>query len=476
MGASGSLGGQPHRESRPAAAALFEHRAAGVVRHDVAGDGQAEPGAVFPRREEGVEDVGPRRLGNAGPPIADAHDGALALRGCLDAHARLDRALHGLTGVDEQLEQSLGEQLRGAFDPRQGISEPALQPGRPAAAQLRQAHRVMHEIVDVDGDEPLTGCGREAPHVRDDPLDASDALEGLLRHLAQIAQVLRELRRSLAPRLQHAFAHGGQLTEVGAHVGQGVVDLVRDAGGERPHRLELPGTLGDLGGAELLGAIAQHGDQARGRLAAIGLDGGHAYFEATAIRAAEGDALRARRSLQALEALLQRDALCLGCHLGENGRQRPAMEGGLGAAQESRGGRIVVEDLAAAIRDQDPVAQLLDDFRVGERNADEQSIAQARGVQEQHREQDRGGHRRILPGDGAERRRRGRDGRERGHGRQGGRAARAAGSPRLTCRVQERRRRAQLAGVRPDREGPEPGPPQPRGPPASEPTSRMMPW
>ena len=164
------------------------------------------------------------------PGHARADDDAVlrgsALRdrlGCIDEHVQEDLPEASLVG------EHRGSRL-----------EPAHQQRAVAHLVPRHADRLLEHRIDVDGGAQIVIVSpREGAHVADDVADLLRSRAGVPQHVGQVAQLRGQaagglrVGRRVTCQVREPIHHTGQ---VGQDVGEGIVDLVRDARGERAQR------------------------------------------------------------------------------------------------------------------------------------------------------------------------------------------------------------------------------------------------
>ena len=193
-----------------------------VREHDLLDDRQAQTGALLLGREVGLEDLGAAVRGNARAVVADLEHGfgGIALFGDdLDFAA----AIHGLDGVEQQIEERLPEQLLVGLDAE-------------LLALDLQADLLLLQVV-VQGADDFVDHRAEG-----EPGAADFARAGVVDELVQLRGHLVGLVNDLA-RLPLNLRRGAGL--LGDHLGQAADDVERvagfvgQAGGGEVHLLEM---------------------------------------------------------------------------------------------------------------------------------------------------------------------------------------------------------------------------------------------
>src|SRR5690606_13350841 len=244
--------------------------------HDAVGDRQPQPGAAADRLAgvERIEDARQYVGGNAAAAVGDADPGlaVLGAGGDDDGAAVLDR----LAGVDQQVHEHLVDLRQMAFDRRQ-LAVELLDPDLVLEVVPDDVEGRLHALVQVRG--PHLVAAADVGNLLEVLHDLGDALDALTRFVQQLGQVagdevdvqalapgadvLAQFRRGRLQGHVLVFDQGQQgadvfvkRAQVGVHVAERIVDLVRHAGGEqadRGHLLRLQQLLAGPGQAQVRG-------------------------------------------------------------------------------------------------------------------------------------------------------------------------------------------------------------------------------
>src|SRR5665213_507072 len=202
---------------------------AGVLLHDAVGDGEAEAGAFALAflggalgGEEGVVDAAEGFGGHAGTVVGDADfdDAGAVLGGEGDAAGAA--VLHGVLGVHQEVDENLLELAEIALNGREiGFEVECDFDAAGAHLMLKERGRVADHGVDVDAGDVSRASAREVEQAVDDFGSAEGLLGDLVEDRGEVLAV--------GVRFELLGEHLG----VAGDDGEGGVDLMRDAGGEK---------------------------------------------------------------------------------------------------------------------------------------------------------------------------------------------------------------------------------------------------
>ena len=187
----GGIDRQIEREARAAPRRAVDEDASAVGTHDLVREVQAEAGALADvlGREERIEDVVADLGRDAAAGVTDHQPHAPAPRVQLGADRQpvLGGPLHGVAGVDDQVQQYLCELAGRADDRRQVFGVAGVDPGA-ALADFRagDAEHARDQLRDLGAGDLTLVEPAEAADGLDDGLDAGGAVGAVFEQLHQL--------------------------------------------------------------------------------------------------------------------------------------------------------------------------------------------------------------------------------------------------------------------------------------------------
>ncbi len=226
--------------------------------------------------------------------------------------------------------------------------------------QICEADRFENDLVDIH-DTPLGGRSPRKPQqALDGAPDAIETVTTLGEYIREIGDLVRDLLGEPVRMRFYELTQLVQIRKVGSNEGERVIDLVGHARREDAYALELLFLMETLLGPDLVGAIAQHDELARGSGIPVSGPPG-ADLEVAPIAHLDLKAAPRSRRHSLLDRCTQRQTTARrGVERTENFRQLDSVEVILTLTQHRGGRGIDVSDKALGVCEDHAVRERLD--------------------------------------------------------------------------------------------------------------------